>query len=295
MPDASTALPSYVIAAITPSPIADITAPLTEQFQPEDPILQELLPYLRDPSLPVPEELTDILSPFSLHDDLIYHGNLLYVPDIHGLKLDLCQQVHNVSTAGHLGQAKTHALLTKYYYFPGLRRFVNTYVLGCQTCQRNKTPRHKPYGPLQSLPIPTSPWRSITMDAIVKLPVSKGFDSIMVFVDRFTKQSHFVPFTENGFDSTHLATMFRMHIMRLHGIPTDIVSDRGSIFVSQFWRTFITGLGVKPNFSTAFHPQTDGQTERVNQVIEQYLRTYCDFDQANWVDLLDLAEFPLTP
>ena len=85
--------------------------------------------------------------------------------------------------------------------------------------------------------------------------------------------------------------MFRKHIMRLHGIPTDIVSDRGSIFVSQFWRSFISGLGVKPNFSTAFHPQSDGQTERVNQVIEQYLRNYCDFDQANWVDLLDLAEF----
>ncbi|RXK41367.1 hypothetical protein M231_01272 [Tremella mesenterica] len=115
----------------------------------------------------------------------------------------------------------------------------------------------------------------------------------MVFVDRFTKQAHFIPFKEEGFDSPQLATIFRQQIMRLHGIPQDIVSDCGPIFNSQFWKAFVstTRLGITPNFSTAFHPQSDGQTERVNQVLEHYLRTFCDYDQANWSSLLDLAEF----
>ena len=129
------------------------------------------------------------------------------------------------------------------------------------------------------------------MDAIVKLPPSSNYDSIMVFVDRFIKQAHFVPYTEKGFDAPDLATMFRLNIMRLHGIPQDIVSDRGSISTLQFWRAFVTQLGIIPNFSTAFHPQSDGQTERVNQVIEHYLWTYCNHNQDNWSSLLDLAEF----
>jgi hypothetical protein len=102
--------------------------------------------------------------------------------------------------------------------------------------------------------------------------------------------AHFLPFQEEGFTSEHLATMFNF-IFRLHGIPEDIVSDRGPIFTSKFWRAFTSGLGIKLNFSTAFHPQSDGQTERVNQVLEQYLRMYLNYQQNNWSQLLDKAEF----
>jgi hypothetical protein len=112
----------------------------------------------------------------------------------------------------------------------------------------------------------------------------------MVIVDRFTKMAHFFPFKEKGFDSPELASVFRQ-IFKLHGIPTDITCDRGPIFNSQWWRAFTNGLGIKMNFSTAFHPQTDGQTERVNQVLEQYLRMYVDYNQSNWAGMLDLAEF----
>ena len=129
------------------------------------------------------------------------------------------------------------------------------------------------------------------MDAIIELPNSHGHDAIMVFVDRFTKQAHFIPYKAKGFGAPQLANMFRHNIMRLHGLPTDIVSDRGTIFTSNFWRAFTNGLDIKCNFSTAFHPQSDGQTERVNQVLEHYLRTYCDYDQQNWSTLLDQAEF----
>jgi hypothetical protein len=124
------------------------------------------------------------------------------------------------------------------------------------------------------------------MDAIIELPPSQGYDSIMVFVDRFTKQAHFVPYTAKGFDAPLLAQMFRQNILRLHGIPSDIVSDRGSLFNSQFWRAFVIGLGI-----TAGHPQSDGQSERINQVLEHYLRTYCNHNETNWAALLDMAEF----
>jgi hypothetical protein len=287
----------FIIGALEPPSLDDNSTlhsdilTRIQQLQPEDNILQELLPYLRNPDTPRTPEIQEELKGFSLHDNTVYFGNLIYVPDNHKLKIDVLQRVHNSGTAGHLGQAKTHGLLARHYYFPRLRQFVNTYVLGCHTCTRNKAPRHKPYGPLQSLPIPSRPWQSISMDAIVKLPKSNDFDSIMVFVDRFTKQAHFIPYTEKGFDSPELAIMFRQHIMRLHGIPTDIISDRGPIFNSKFWCAFVAGLGIKPNFSTAFHPQSDGQTERVNQVLEQYLRVHCNYDQSNWANLLDLAEF----
>jgi hypothetical protein len=102
---------------------------------------------------------------------------------------------------------------------------------------------------------------------------------------------HFIPYQELGFDAPNLATLYQQHIFRLHGLPKDIVSDRGPVFNSKFWRAFTSGLGIKCNFSTAFHPQTDGQTERVNQTLEQYLRMFCSYQQDNWADLLSSAEF----
>ena len=292
----NTATTATIAALIAPS--TDSDSPLTSNIiqrihslQPEDPILQGLLPFLQNPRLPRTPAQDTRLNAFSLHDGLIHHANLLYVPDNHQLKLDILQQVHNTPLSGHLGQAKTHDLLARHFYFPQLRKFVIKYVSGCHTCSRNKTPRHQPYGPLQPLPIPSRPWSSISTDAIIKLPSSNGFNGIMVFVDRFTKQAHFCPYKEEGFDALHLANMFEQHIIRLHGIPTDIVSDRGSVYNNRFWRAVLSGLGCTPNFSTAFHPQSDGQTESVNRRLEQYLRTFCNFDQANWASLLHLAEF----
>jgi hypothetical protein len=103
--------------------------------------------------------------------------------------------------------------------------------------------------------------QSISMDSIVKLPPSKGFDSILVIVDRFTKMAHFIPYKEQGFNAPNLATIYQDQVFQLHGLPKDIISDHGPVFNSKFWRKFTARLGIKCNFSTAFHPQTDGQTE----------------------------------
>jgi hypothetical protein len=139
-----------------------------------------------------------------------------------------------------------------------MQTFVNTYVAGCHTCTRNKPTHHAKYGKPNPLPVPEGPWQSISMDGIVKLPPSNGNDAILVVTDRFTKVIHCVPFREEGFDSPQLAKLFRQHIFRLHGVPRDIVSDRGPWFNSGFWRHFTESLGISSKFSTAFHPQTDG-------------------------------------
>lgn len=282
--------PSLILAPIqetTQNIQTDIIARI-QQLQPQDSALSELIPLLQD----IEKPRTQALIGYSLRtDNIILFNNLIYVPDNHQLRLDILNQVHNTRVSGHLGNDKTYRLLARTFYFPHMRAFVNTYVQGCETCTRNKTPRHQPYGLLQPLPIPDIPWQSISMDSIVKLPLSKGFNSILVVVDRLTKMAHFIPYQESGFDAPNLATVFQQHIFRLHGIPKDIISDRGPVFNSKFWRAFTSGLGIKCNFSTAFHPQTDGQTERVNQTLEQYLRMFCSYEQNDWADLLATAEF----
>ena len=128
------------------------------------------------------------------------------------------------------------------------------------------------------------------MDTIDRLPKSKDFDAILVVVDRLTKMAHFIP-TTSDVTSKGIASLFYHHIFSKHGTPTDIVSDRGTKFTSDFFGALGTLLNIKLNFSTAYHPQTDGQTERVNQILEQYLRAYVNYDQDDWAELLLIAEF----
>ena len=129
------------------------------------------------------------------------------------------------------------------------------------------------------------------MDFIVKLhPTPNGLDSVQVIVDHFTKMAHFIAYTEERFDAPKLAEVFLNNIVQLHGLPKDIVSDHGSVFTSKFWCAFLDLLQIKPNFSTGFHPQSDGQTEHVNQVLEQYLQIFTSYQQDDWPDLLTMAE-----
>ena len=155
---------------------------------------------------------------------------------------------------------------------------------------RCKPKRHKPYGFLKQLPIHERPWNSIAMDFIEKLPISSGYDSILVIVDRLSKQSIFVP-TYHTITSPELAKLFVLHVFSKHGIPSHITSDRGSTFVSRFFQSLGESLNIKMHYTSGYHPEANGQTERVNQTLEQYLRTYTNYHQDNWSDLLPLAEF----
>ena len=143
---------------------------------------------------------------------------------------------------------------------------------------------------LQPLATPDRPWGSISLDFIEGLPPSKKYDSILVIVDRLTKFAILAP-TYKTVTAKQTAALLYGHMVRLFGYPDHMVSDRGRQFISGAWKAFAAQMGVKHSLSTAYHPQTDGQTERVNQVIEQYLRMYCNYEQNDWADLLDTAAF----
>uniref|UniRef100_A0A8C5QVR1 Uncharacterized protein n=1 Tax=Leptobrachium leishanense TaxID=445787 RepID=A0A8C5QVR1_9ANUR len=164
------------------------------------------------------------------------------------------------------------------------------YVTACPVCNRNKKLSQKTAGLLQPLPVPDRPWKDLTVDFIVDLPPSQGCTTIMVVVDRLTKMAHFVP-TKGLPTAKVTASLFHKEIFRLHGIPASILSDRGSQFTSRFWRMFCLSLKIHVKLSSAYHPQTNGQTERTNQIVEQYLRCYTCHLQDDWVDLLPAAEF----
>lgn len=228
--------------------------------------------------------------PYSVSNDglLLYKG-AIYVPP-GTLRLRIMQARHDRPTAGHPGQRKTIQLIQRDYWWKEMRSDIIAFVETCDMCQRTKSRRHKPYGLLKSLPVPPHPWSSVSMDFIEPLPISDGYDSILVIVDRLTKQAIFIP-TSIHATAEDVADLYVKHVFSKHGIPSDIISDRGTEFTSAFWKAFAEHLGIALHFSTAYHPQSDGQTERVNQSLEQYLRLYVNYKQEDWVRWLPMAEF----
>jgi transposase InsO family protein len=217
---------------------------------------------------------------------VITYRNRIYVPP--PLRLSIISANHDSALAGHF--AKTIELIQRQFSWPGIGRTIRHYIHGCDSCQRIKTAHHAPYGQLQPLAIPSRPWESISMDFITGLPNSHGNNAIFVVIDRLTKQSHFIP-TTTDLDATALARLYIAQIIRLHGTPKSIISDRGPVFISSFWQSLQHLLGTKLKFSTTYHPQSDGQTERINAILENYLRHYCSYQQDDWTDYLPLAEF----
>jgi len=155
---------------------------------------------------------------------------------------------------------------------------------------QSKLQRHRPYRSLQQLPIPERLWNSISIDFIEKLPSSSGFDTILVIMDRLSKQAIFIP-THDTITSTELACLFVTHVFSKHRVPSHVTSDRSSEFVSHFFRSLGTALDMRLHFTSGYHPEANGQVERTNQMLEQYLRVYCNYQQDNWSELLPLAEF----
>jgi RNase H-like domain found in reverse transcriptase/Reverse transcriptase (RNA-dependent DNA polymerase)/Integrase zinc binding domain/Chromo (CHRromatin Organisation MOdifier) domain/Domain of unknown function (DUF4939)/Retroviral aspartyl protease/Integrase core domain len=224
---------------------------------------------------------------FKFEDDCLFYHDRIVVPKI--LRTKILEICHDSPMAGHAGYRKTFEALSRSFWWPTCRRDCKSYVESCDICARAKADHKKPAGLLVPLPIPPRPWFSISMDLITDLPPVEGMDSILVIVDRFTKMAHFIACSKT-MSSPKLADLFIYHIVRLHGFPNNIVSDRGSIFTSQFWGSLLKNYGISQSISTAYHPQTDGQTERVNQCLEQYLRVYSDYKQTNWVKNLSFAE-----
>jgi hypothetical protein len=242
-----------------------------------DPITANQLPQPSDPK-------------WTVSDGLLLQNDRIYIPDVADLRLRVLKNKHDHPLAGHFGQNKTMELIRREYVWPSMRNFVKDYCNSCTTCKRSKTPRHKPYGLLKQLPIPTRPWDSISMDFIEHLPPSSGYTSILVIVERLTKQGIFIP-THDTITSAQLAELFVLYVFSKHGVPGHVTSDRGSEFVSHFFRSLGKALDMNLHFTSGYHPEGDGQTERVNQTLEQYIRCYCNYQQDNWSTLLPIAEF----
>jgi len=165
------------------------------------------------------------------------------------------------------------------------------FVRSCPECQQNKVSRHQPYGLSSPLELPYAPWQSIAMDFIMEIPTSDECDQLWVIIDRFTKMAHFLPLRREGKTATDLAVISAREVWKYHSLPTDIMSDCNSRFTLETWKEFLRLSGIRPRMLTAFHPQTDGQTEWLNQTIEAYLRAFVSKEQDDWVHLLPMAEF----
>ena len=202
----------------------------------------------------------------------------------------ILESEHDSKVAGHFGQEKTIELVRRNIWWPEMDTDIMKYVQACPDCQGDKSRHHRRYGLLSPLELPYAPWQSLAMDVTTELPRSNGCTELWVVVDRFMKMAHCIPLEEDKKTAEDLARIFAREISRLHGFPRDIVFDRDTRFTSNTWKHFLAIIGISPRMSTAFHPQTDGQTTRVNQVIEAYLRPFLNQEQDDWVDLLRMAK-----
>eukprot|EP00253_Pinus_taeda_P012699 PITA_12699 len=224
-------------------------------------------------------------------DGMLLYKKRLFVPNDNSLKKVIMDEFHTSHYAGHPGYQKMLTALRKEYYWPGMKKHVVEYLTRCLECQQIKAEHQHLAGLLQPLPIPEWKWEVISMDFITGLPKTKrNNDSIMVVVDKLSKVAHFIP-VQSTYKAVQIAHVFMQNIFRLHGLPKTIISDRDVKFTSAFWRALFAELGTQLNFSTAYHPQTDGQMERVNQIVEDMLRACVMQKPAQWEDYLHLVEF----
>lgn len=229
-------------------------------------------------------------SPYAWRNGLICYKNRVVVPPQSHIIQQLLREFHDSQLGGHSGVLRTYKRLAQQFYWPSMHRIVHDYVSSCDVCQRAKSETLSPAGLLQPLPIPNQVWDDITMDFIEGLPQSNGNNTILVVVDRLSKSAHFLALA-HPFTAKLVAEKFVTGVVKLHGMPRSIISDRDPIFISHFWREFFKLSGTQLKMSFAYHPQMDGQSEVVNRCVEQYLRCFVHQQPRKWSSLLPWAEF----
>lgn len=220
---------------------------------------------------------------------LFYHGRLVISPTSPSIPL-LLEEFHSTPSGGHSGFLRTYRRLAENIYWIGMQKRVRDFVRACEVCQRQKYAATTPGGLLQPLPIPNAVWEDVSLDFITGLPKSKGFDAVLVVVDRLSKYGHFI-LLKHPYTAKSVAEVFIKEIVRLHGIPQSIISDRDPIFISHFWRELFKLQGTKLNMSSSYHPESDGQTEVLNRCLESYLRCFASEQPKSWSHWIPWAEF----
>jgi len=214
---------------------------------------------------------------WEVKDGIVMKEGRIYIPEGE-LRGEIIHLHHNTPVGGYGGRWKTAELVARNYWWPGLTKEVGKYVEGCDTCQRHKNQSKAPAGKLMPNTIPEKPWSHILADFITKLPLAQGYNAVLVVCDCFSKMAHFIATTEKT-SAEELTRLFRDHVWKLHGLPESITLDRGVQFAVGMMKKLNNLLGIQTKLSMAYHPQTDGQTERINQELEQYLRVFIDHRQ----------------
>ena len=223
-----------------------------------------------------------------------FRRHRIWVPESEDLRRRVIEEHHNPPLVGHPGNAGTYARIAGSFYWPNMIQDVRRYIRNCHPCQRSK-PSHERAGQLLPLPVPQQRWEDITMDFITDLPMAKkstlckNATSILVVVDRLSKEEHIIPCEK--MTAAYLANIFVRDVVRLHGLPKSIVTDRGTQFTSELWKEVCRMLGMKQSLTSAFHPQSDGQSERTNQDVEQHLRRLVNYAQDDWPEWCWILEF----
>ncbi|QRW23688.1 Retrotransposable element Tf2 protein [Rhizoctonia solani] len=254
----------------------------------QDESLEEILQFLQNESR-APPSIKKAFKDYEMEAGLLFYQGQIVVPDVGTLRTDLLHIFHNSPLAGHPGRQRTLELVSRNYYWPGICSDTYWHVDSCKTCQRIRKPKYASIPP-QPLELPVRPWQHVSYNMIVDLPRDGNCDSILVIVDSFTKYGIFVKCSKK-LKAPKLAELFLENVWKRHGMPEKTVSDRGRVFNNKFLQALYKRLGIDPHFSSAYHPQSDRQTERVNPSIEHFLRAYSGVNQRDWTKWLPMAEF----
>ncbi|KAE8980405.1 hypothetical protein PR001_g24282 [Phytophthora rubi] len=288
------------INATVSSPVLPLRQQIADAYE-EDAFYAAIIRYLRKPTADTLAKLTrptrDAITRYDLDGDLLtyaidtFNTPRVVIPSDDDLRARLVHEYHDAPAGGHLGREKTFAALSRDFFWPHMYKWIRKWVRSCEICQRVK-PAASKQAPLRPLPIASSAWRSVSMDFIFGLPRDpEGRTGVLVFVDRFSKMVHLAPVAAEV-TADESAELLLDLVFRHHGLPESIVSDRDPRFTSAFWTRLFVLLGTRLLMSTAAHPETDGQTERVNRVLEDVLRSYAT-SFASWSSFLPMAEFAL--
>jgi hypothetical protein len=227
---------------------------------------------------------------FTERDGLVWYQGQLVIPATSQYNTPMIRECHDTPIGGHLGVLQTYKRVAANFFWRGMKRDIQNYIRQCDVCQRNKYETMSPAGLLQPLPILELVWEDVSMDFIDGFPNSHGFTVIMVVVDRLTKYAHFLSL-KHPYIAKVVAEIYVKEISRLHGMPRSIVMDRDKVFTNQFWTEYFRLQGSELRMSSAYHPQTDGQTEALNKCLETYLHCFVSTCQKQWSRWLHWAEF----
>lgn len=227
---------------------------------------------------------------YTMKDGIIRKNDKIWLPAVPSLQNSIIQELHASPMGGHSGIPVTLRRLKQLFSWKGMAKTVHQFVQNCTVCQQAKPDRSRYPGLLQPLPVPDAAWQVVSMDFIEGLPRSGRFNCILVVVDKFSLYAHFIPLP-HPFSAADVAAAFMDHVYKLHSLPEQIISDRDRVFNSLFWRQLFGLTGTTLSMSSSYHPETDGQSERVNQCLEGYLRCFAHACPTKWIQWLSLAEF----